>query len=97
MFRLAPGDCLGLAGIVIGAATHKVVALIKAAVFEIGKEDIASILNSGPAIAGELGQILARREAFEKELVEEIPDRNIPAETLGARLAERMKDLFNLA
>jgi small-conductance mechanosensitive channel/CRP-like cAMP-binding protein len=98
VFRLAPGDCFGQAGILTGAAvTHKVVALTNAVVYEIGKDDIAPILNKRPSIAGELGQILARREALEKEPIEELPDRDVPAETLGARLAERVKELFNLA
>jgi len=96
--RLAPGDCFGQAGVLTGAAAiFKVKALTKAIVYEIAKEDLVPILKDRPAIAAELGQILARREAVGKARLEDLtlPDKH--GGNLAARLAERVKELFGLA
>ena len=96
--RLAPGDCFGQAGVLTGAAAiFKVKALTKAIVYEIAKEDLVPILKERPAIAAELGQILARREAVGKSRLEELAVPEKRGGNLAARLAERVKDLFGLA
>jgi len=98
VMRLAPGDSFGEAGLLAGAATmFKIKALTKATSYEIAKADLAPILKDRPAIAAELGQILARRQAVGKARLEEFADRDKPGENLAARLAERVKDLFGLS
>lgn len=96
--RFAPGDCFGQAGVLNGAAAvFKIKALTRAIVYEIAKDDLAPILKERPAIAAELGQILARREAVGKSRLDElaVPDKRDG--NLAVRLAERMKKLFGLA
>jgi len=98
VMRLAPGDSFGEAGLLAGAATmFKIVALTKAVIYEIAKADLAPILQQRPAIAAELGQILARRQAVGRKRLERFADRAKPGETLAARLAEHVKELFGLA
>jgi len=98
VIRLAPGDCFGEASVLTGATTmFKVTALTKAIVYEIAKDDLAPILKERPAIAAELGQILARREAAGKQRDAQLAHRDRHGETLAERLAERVKTLFGLA
>jgi CRP-like cAMP-binding protein len=75
----------------------KIKALTKVTIYEIAKADLAPILKERPAIAADLGQILARRQAVGKARLEEFADRDKPGENLAARLAERVKDLFGLS
>jgi small-conductance mechanosensitive channel/CRP-like cAMP-binding protein len=98
VMRLAPGDCFGEASVLTGAATiFKVTALTKAIVYEIAKDDLAPILKERPAIAAELGQILARREAAGKQRDAQLADLDRQGQTLAERLAGRVKTLFGLA
>ncbi|PKU23026.1 cyclic nucleotide-binding domain-containing protein [Telmatospirillum siberiense] len=95
--RLAPGDCFGQAGVLTGTASmFKIKALTKALVYEIAKDDLTPLLKEIPAIAAELGQTLARREAVGKSILAELapPDKN--NENFATRLADRVKDLFGL-
>ena len=95
--RFAPGDSFGEAGLLAGAATMFTIrALTKATVYEIAKIDLAPILKERPAIAAELGEILARRVAVGKARLEEFTDREKPGETLATKLGQRVKDLFGL-
>jgi CRP-like cAMP-binding protein len=98
VIRLAPGDCFGQAGVLTGAAAaYKVKALTRTVVYEIAKDDLAPILKQRPAIAAELGQILARREAVGQSRLDELAPPDRQAGNLAARLAARVKDLFGLA
>lgn len=97
VLRLAPGDCFGQAGVLTGAATTSTVrALTRSVVYEIAKRDIAPILERRPAIATDLGQILARREAVGKARLEEVADHGNHGANLAARLSERVRELFGL-
>ncbi len=71
-------------------------ALTKATVYEIAKIDLAPILKERPAVAAELGEILARRAAVGKARLEGFADRDKPDEALATRLGQRVKDLFGL-
>jgi hypothetical protein len=95
--RLAPGDSFGEAGLLAGIATmFTIKALTKATVYEISKVDLAPILEKRPAIAAELGEILAHRQAIGKARLEEYTERSNPDESLATRLGQRVKDLFGL-
>jgi hypothetical protein len=97
VFRLAPGDCFGQASVLTGAANaFKVTALTKVAVYEILKEDLAPLLKKRPAIAAELSQIIARRDAVGKMQLHELSERDARSDNLAGRLADRMKLLFGL-
>ncbi len=97
VLRLAPGDCFGQASILTGAATgFEVRAVTAAVVYEIAKADIAPILKERPAIAQELGQILARREAAGEARMEQDAEPDLPSDRLAARLAERVRSFFGL-
>lgn len=98
VLRLAPGDCFGQSSVLTGAAARfQVKALTSVTVYEIAKEDLAPILKERLAIANELGQILARREAVGEALLDEIADHGTEDKSLAARLAEQMKAFFGLA
>ena len=72
-------------------------ALTKATVYEISRVDLAPILEKRPAIAAELGEILAHRQAIGKARLEEFTERSNPDESLATRFGQRVKDLFGLA
>ena len=97
VMRLAPGDCVGEGGVLTGAAAiFKVKALTKVIVYEIGKVDLAPVLTRRPAIAADLGQILARREEVGKSRLEAVDLADKHSDDLGARLAERVRELFGI-
>lgn len=96
--RLSPGDWFGEASVLTGAvATAKFVALTKAVLYEISKDDLAPIFKARPAIATELGQILARREATQRERLAGLADDGGHQEDLADWLAKRIKGLFHLS
>ncbi len=98
VLRLAPGDCFGQASVMTGAATiFKVKALTRAVVYEIAKDDIAPILKERPAIAGELSQIMMKREAAGKARIGALDRRDARPEDMRARIAGRIKVLFGFA
>lgn len=98
VFRLAPGECFGQASVLTGAANaFKVVALTKAVAYEILKDDLTPILRKRPAIAAELGQIIARREEAGKMRLHDVVEEDGHPDNLAGRLANRMKLLFGLA
>lgn len=80
-----------------GAKTvFKVEALTRAVVYEIAKDDLAPILKARPAIAVELGQVLAMREAAGKDRLSELDELDPQADHLATRLGDRVKALFGL-
>ena len=98
VLRLAPGDCFGQASVMAGAVTtFKVKALTRAVVYEIAKDDIAPILTERPAVAAELSQIMMLREAAGKARLSELDRSDEQPETLGTRIAGRIKALFGNA
>jgi CRP-like cAMP-binding protein len=93
--RFGPGDCFGEAGLLTGAATtFKVTAMTKVTVYEIAKGDLEPILSQRPAIAAELGQLLARRKVEENVRQGREPAHDRQHEKLSEHLAERMRKLF---
>jgi small-conductance mechanosensitive channel/CRP-like cAMP-binding protein len=97
VLRLAPGDCFCEASVLTGATTtFKVVALTRVTVYQIFKADLMPILKARPAIAADLGLIMARREVAGKMRLEALEDSDKHPDHLATRLAERMKLMFNL-
>jgi small-conductance mechanosensitive channel/CRP-like cAMP-binding protein len=97
ILRYAPGDCFGQASLLTGATTvFKVRALTRAVVYEIARDDLAPILKARPAIAAELGQIMAIREAAGKDRLSELDGIDLHGEHLANRLGERVRALFGL-
>ena len=97
ILRYAPGDCFGQASVLTGAITvFKVKAVTRAVVYEIGKEDLTPILRARPAIAAELGQIMASRQAAGKDRLSELDGLDPHGEHLAIRLGDRMRALFGL-
>ena len=98
ILRYAPGDCFGQASVLTGAKTvFKVKALTRAVVYEIGKDDLAPILKARPAIATDLGQIMAIRQAAGRDRLSELDGLDPHSDNLAARLGERVRALFGLA
>jgi CRP-like cAMP-binding protein len=98
VLRFAPGDCFCQASVLTGApTTFKIVALTPATVYEIFGADLAPILRARPAIAVELGQIMARRNKAGETLLTELDDADKHAGHLATRLTDRIKLLFGLS
>ncbi len=97
ILRYAPGDCFGQASVLTGAQTvFKVTSLTRAVVYEIGKDDLAPILKARPAIAAELGQVMAIREAAGKDRLSELDGLDPHGDHLATRLGDRVRALFAL-
>jgi small-conductance mechanosensitive channel/CRP-like cAMP-binding protein len=97
ILRYAPGDCFGQASVLTGAPTvFKVTALTRAVVYEIGKDDLAPILQARPSIAAELGQMMAVREAAGKHRLSELDGLDPRDGHLATRLGDRVRALFAL-
>ncbi|WP_284945053.1 mechanosensitive ion channel family protein [Acidisoma cladoniae] len=97
VFRLAPGECFGQASVLTGAPnSFRVTALIKSVAYEILREDLGPVLQHRPAIAAELGRIIAKREANGASLLHAGDDARKPVAGLAKRLAGRIKTLFGL-
>jgi CRP-like cAMP-binding protein len=98
ILRYAPGDCFGQASVLTGALTvFKVKALTRAVVYEIAKDDLAPILQARPAIAAELGQIMAIRQAAGKDRLSELDGLDPHGDDLATRLGNHVRALFGLA
>jgi len=82
-----------LAGV---ATMFTIKALSKATVYEISKVDLVPILEKRPAIAAELGEILAHRQAIGKARLEEFTEQSNPDESLATRFGQRVRNLFGL-
>ena len=99
IFRYAPGDCFGQASVLTGAVTvFKVNASTRSVVYAIAKDDLAPILTARPAIAAQLGQIMAMREAAGKIIwLSELDGLDPRGDHLATRLGDRVRALFGLA
>src|SRR4029453_15093634 len=91
--RLAPGDFFGERGLLTGTGEPgSIHALTFVVAYEITQEGLAPLLRDRPAMAEELGSVLARRTISEKLQREHAHDdlRSVPS------LAARIRHLFNL-
>jgi small-conductance mechanosensitive channel/CRP-like cAMP-binding protein len=93
--RMAPGDCIGEGGLLMGAAEPgRIHALTFVVIYEIAKDGLAPLMRDRPAIAEELCHVLSKRKAAEKHLVEHRGD------SLGSGtepgLVERIRRLFDM-
>jgi small-conductance mechanosensitive channel/CRP-like cAMP-binding protein len=92
--RLAPGDLFGERGVLMGAdEPARMRALTFVVVYEISKGDLAGVMRDRPALAEELGLLLAKR--VESEL--HLPD-NLQPNTNGqpTSIAARIRHLFQV-
>jgi CRP-like cAMP-binding protein len=84
--RLAPGDLFGERGVLMGALEPgNIRALTFVVVYEISKDHLASVMHDRPALAEELGMLLAKRMETEKHLIEGTAGVGHPT-TLTARI-----------
>jgi len=87
--RLAPGDCFGETGFLLGvfeAATLR--ALTAVVVYEIDQEGLAPLLRDPAAKADELATALSRRVQFGQVVAEPVHDKAIPT------IVTRIRHLF---
>ena len=94
LVRLAPGDFFGEAGLLTGTGEFGTIeAQTFVVVYEITQEGLAPLLRDRPAIAEDLGALLARRVATERARLQE----HEAAEAKSApRLSARIRHLFNI-
>jgi small-conductance mechanosensitive channel len=93
--RLAPGDYFGEGGVLMGAGEVGTTrALTFVVIYEISQECLAPLLRDRPAIAEELGSIMAKRVEAERHLFgdDDILANGAPV----GSLASRIRHLFQL-
>jgi len=92
--RLAPGDFFGEGGLLTGEGEPGTIrALTQVVAYEITQEGLAPLLRERPSIAEELGTLLARRTAAERNRLE--PGHGQAAASAPG-LAARIRRLFEL-
>lgn len=94
--RLRAGDVLGEISLLTGQPrTASVVALTDGLAYEIRKEHLEPILRARPRLAEDLAELMARRQAFNRErLAERDHGDGLPAE--AGDLLARLKAFFRL-
>jgi small-conductance mechanosensitive channel len=96
--RFGPGDHYGEIGMLTGApATTKITALVPATVYELGKKDLAPILEARPQVAKELGRALARRQAATHLTTPAELGPAVPTNALAAWFSDRLHRLYGMA
>jgi small-conductance mechanosensitive channel/CRP-like cAMP-binding protein len=92
--RLAPGDFFGEGGLLTGEGEPGTIrALTPVVAYEITQEGLAPLLRDRPAIAEELGTLLARRTATDQHRLEQGHGH---AAASAPGLAARIRRLFDL-
>lgn len=94
--RMVAGDVLGEISLLTGQArTASVVALTDGLTFEIRKEHIEPILRARPQLAEDLAELMARRQAHNRQrLAARMGGSEMPAE--AGDLLTRLKNFFRL-
>lgn len=97
VLRYAPGDCFGPTSMLPGAVTaFEIKAMTRVIVYEIAEEDLAPILKARPAIAAELGQIMATRQSAGKDRLGKLDALDAREHHQAAGLGERVRALLGL-
>jgi small-conductance mechanosensitive channel/CRP-like cAMP-binding protein len=92
--RLAPGDLFGERGVLVDAVeAGDTRALTFVVIYEISKEDLAAVMRDRPALAEELGVLLARRMEDEEHLTSANSLMHVPHPDT---LASRIRRLFEI-
>ena len=86
--RLAPGDCFGERGVLMGLEEPgEIRALTFVVVYEISLEPLAAVMRDRPSLADELGLLLSRRLEAEKSLSNSaMKVGNVHSTSLAARI-----------
>jgi small-conductance mechanosensitive channel/CRP-like cAMP-binding protein len=93
--RLAPGDFFGEGGLLTGTGEPGTVrALTLVVVYEITQAGLAPLMKDRPAIAEELGALLARRTTAERYRLDQGNGHMVPSS--APTLAARIRHLFDL-
>jgi CRP-like cAMP-binding protein len=93
--RLAPGDFFGEGGLLTGTGEPGTVrALTLVVVYEITQAGLAPLMKDRPAIAEELGALLARRTTAERYRLDQGNGHMVPGS--APTLAARIRHLFDL-
>jgi small-conductance mechanosensitive channel/CRP-like cAMP-binding protein len=92
--RLAPGDLFGERGVLMGTdEPARMRALTFVVVYEISKTDLAGVMRDRPALAEELGLLLAKRVENEIHLADNLHPN---AKSQPTSIAARIRHLFQV-
>ena len=92
--RLSPGDLFGERGVLVDAAeAGDTRALTFVVIYEIAKQDLASVMHDRPALAEELGTLLSRRMRDEEHLSS---SQSLTHGPRSESLATRIRRLFEI-
>ena len=97
--KLGPGECFGEMSLLTGAPrSATVLARSPGLAYEVAKPDIAPILIARPAIATELGQLLARRQSVLDAIAAEHPELDrVDSKNLGKTIGGWILAGFQIA
>jgi small-conductance mechanosensitive channel/CRP-like cAMP-binding protein len=92
--RLAPGDCFGEGGVLMGnKEVGRITALTFAVIYEIGHDCLANVMRDRPALAEELGILLSHRVEIEQQ---RIGAGHVSNDNHAETFANRIRHLFQL-
>jgi small-conductance mechanosensitive channel len=95
VLRLGPGDHFGEIGMLTGnGATGTLKATMPVTVYELGKEDLAPVLEARPEVSHELCRALAERQAAGQLTASPEIDRSMPPSRVALWFADRLHRLF---
>jgi small-conductance mechanosensitive channel/CRP-like cAMP-binding protein len=98
LLRLGPGDHYGEIGMLTGhAALATLKALAPVTIYELGKDDLAPVLEARPEVSHDLCQALARRHAMLQLIASPDIDKSLPPSRVAAWFSDRLHRLFDLA
>jgi hypothetical protein len=96
--RLGPGDHFGEIGMLTGRPAEATLkALVAVTTYELGKEDLAPVLEARPEVSHALCRALARRQAAGQLIASPDIDQTVSARRVTAWFSDRLHRLFDLA
>ena len=97
LLRFGPGDTFGEIGLLMGISCGATVtALSHATVYELGKKDLAPVLEARPQVARELSLLLAHQQAAGRALPTAESGKTRGKESLSTWFSERLHHIFEL-
>jgi len=97
VFRLGPGDHFGTISLLTGTASNeRATSLTESVTYELSKADLRVLMAARPQVELELSHVLALRQAVGRTVDSTDQDESKSTPNLSARVAKRLRKLFDL-